>query len=154
MAGCGVGVGANAYVQSQRQRYHRGEVEMHAMLAELRAENARLEALVESGRAVIAADRDRIAAVDAAYRARRIARDEGQRELAGVQANRDHLRRTLAALQEQARHWEHVAAAERRAGTATAALDAEIARLRGQVASLQQEVALMERQIAVSPVAG
>ncbi len=151
--GCGVGLGANAYVQSKRKTYQNEEQRMAAMIADVREDNRRLAGLISSSQEVIAADRRKIAEVDAAYRKKAISIDDARRQLASVKANRDHLQKTASTLQKKEDDWVQISNLERQSGSDTTKLDAEINVLKGQVSSLQKEVKLMDKQINVSPVA-
>lgn len=152
--GCGVGVGANAYIQSKRQQYQYDEQRLQSIIADVRADNERLASLISSSKAVMAADRKKIAAIDKAYRSKSVSLEEARREMASVKANRNHLKHTVGALQEKEQSWQEVSKAERSSGANTAQLDVEITKLRRKVTSLEKEVALMDQQINVSPVAG
>jgi hypothetical protein len=153
-AGCAVGLAANAYVQSKRQQYHNDEQRIAAMTADVRAENARISSLIATSEEVIAADRQRLAQVNAAYRSKAISSEQARRDLAGVKANRDQLQSTVDSLKSKQQDWVDISNLERQSGTNTAQLDQEIGALKKRISGLEQEVALMDRQINASPVAG
>lgn len=153
-AGCAVGLAANAYVQSKRQQYQNDEQRIAAMTADVRAENARLSSLIETSEEVIAADRKRLAQVNAAYRSKAISTEQARRDLAGVKANRDQMQNTVNALKDKQSDWVEISNLERQTGTNTAQLDQEIGVLKKRISGLEQEVALMDKQINASPVAG
>jgi hypothetical protein len=153
-AGCAVGLAANAYVQSKRQQYYNDEQRIAAMTADVRADNERVAALIDTSREVIAADRHRLEQVDNAYRRRVISADQARRELASVRANRDQLQSTVNSLKTKQGDWVEIATLEHQAGANTAPLDREIRALEQRISGLEQEVALMDRQINASPVAG
>jgi uncharacterized membrane protein len=153
-AGCAVGLAANAYVQSKRQQYQNDEQRIAAMTADVRAENARLSSLIETSEEVIAADRKRLAQVNAAYRSKAISTEQARRDLAGVKANRDQMQNTVDALKNKQNDWVEISNLERQTGTNTAQLDQEIGVLKKRISGLEQEVALMDKQINASPVAG
>lgn len=153
-AGCAVGLAANAYVQSKRQQYQNDEQRIAAMTADVRAENARISSLIATSEEVIAADRKRLAQVNAAYRNKAISSEQARRDLAGVKANRDQLRSTVNSLKTKQQDWVDISNLERQSGTNTAQLDREIGSLKKRISGLEQEVALMDQQINASPVAG
>lgn len=153
-AGCAVGLAANAYVQSKRQQYQNDEQRIAAMTADVRAENARISSLIATSEEVIAADRKRLAQVNAAYRSKAISSEQARRDLAGVKANRDQMRSTVNSLKTKQQDWVDISNLERQSGTNTAQLDQEIGSLKKRISGLEQEVALMDRQINASPVAG
>ncbi|SDX20289.1 YMGG-like glycine zipper-containing protein [Thiocapsa roseopersicina] len=153
-AGCAVGLAANAYVQSKRQQYQNDEQRIAAMTADVRAENARISSLIATSEEVIAADRKRLAQVNAAYRNKAISSEQARRDLAGVKSNRDQLRSTVDSLKAKQQDWVDISNLERQSGTNTAQLDQEIGSLKKRISGLEQEVALMDKQINASPVAG
>jgi hypothetical protein len=153
-AGCAVGLAANAYVQSKRQQYQNDEQRIAAMTADVRAENARISSLIATSEEVIAADRKRLAQVNAAYRNKVISSEQARRDLAGVKANRDQMQSTVNSLKTKQQDWVEISNLERQSGTNTAQLDQEIGVLKKRISGLEQEVALMDRQINASPVAG
>lgn len=153
-AGCGAGLAANAYIQSKRQQFSNNEDRINAIIADVRADNERLAGLITTTESVIAADRNKIAKVDAAYESKGISLQQARSQLASVRANRDHLQGTVKNLQENTDRWEEIAALEQSTGANTAELDAEISRMESKVNSMKREVALLDDQINASPVAG
>jgi hypothetical protein len=153
IAGCGVGVGVNTYVQNRRQQYAYSEQRLEAMIQDVRRDNARVARLISTAREVTHADRRRINEVNRAYARKQMSLGQARRELGAVKDNRDHLRQTLSALKKKENDWVRISRIERRAGADTRALDAEIKRLRDQIATLEEELRLIDRQIRVSPVA-
>lgn len=152
IAGCGIGMGVNAYVQQQRGKYRNNEQRIAAYTAEIRQSNQHLQQLIATSNDVREQDRRRIAEIDRAYAARDISRQEASKRMARVRANRDHLQETLAALQEKQADWERVSRIERNSGVYTAGMDTEISRLQQQVSLLEHEIDLMDEEIAASPV--
>lgn len=153
-AGCGAGLAANAYIQSKRQQFSDNEDRINAMIADVRADNEKLASLIDTTKSVIAADRSRIAEVDAAYRSKSISLQQAKTQLASVRANRDHLQGTVKNLEEKTKNWETISASEREIGTDTSGLDMEISQMESKVNSMKSEVALLDSQINASPIAG
>ena len=152
--GCGAGLAANAYVQYQRNQYQNNEQRIMAMTADVRADNEKLVSLIATSKEVMAADQRKIGEINAAYRKKSISSSEMRRQIAGIKANRDQLRQTVAVMQKKENRWAEISTMERRAGSNTAELDAEIGRMRSRVASLQKEVEFLDRKINASPAAG
>lgn len=153
VVGCGIGVGVNSYVQTQRAHYRNHEARMRVMIADVRRDNEKLARLISTSKEVMAEDRRKIAAIDSAYRAKGVSTAEAKVQMRRVRANRDHLKNTLASVQRKHEDWVQVSRMERQVGADTAGLDAEIRRLQVQVSSLEDEIELMDQQIRVSPVA-
>lgn len=153
-AGCAVGFAANAYVQSKRQQYQNTERRIAAITEDVRADNARVAALIATSEEVIANDRNRLTQINESYQAKAASTEQAKRELASVKANRDHLNSTVSSLKTKQADWVEVAALERQAGSDTSPLDQEIDLLQRRIAGLEKEVALIDQQINASPVAG
>jgi hypothetical protein len=152
-AGCAAGLGVNAYVQNQRRRYLSREQQTRAILADLRRDNRKLEAMIDTSREVMEADRGRIASVDRAYREKEISAARARAELRRVKANREQVGEHLRAVREKEAFWEGVARQTGR-GAGSAQLGAEVEKFRAQRAALEEEYRLQGQLINASPVAG
>lgn len=60
VAGCGVGIGANAYLDNKRQNYATKEEMLNSMIADIQNENQRLQSASNTAKAVIADDKKRL----------------------------------------------------------------------------------------------
>jgi hypothetical protein len=154
MAGCGVGVGTNQYIQGRRSQYANDEQRLRAMIRDVQADNARLGRLVAASRQVIDADLRQIETVDEAYRKRQISLAEARDRLRSVDANRAHLNRTLASVRERERRWRQVADSERRRSRPRSieAMDREIDRLAAKAQGLEQELEVLAERRTISPI--
>ena len=154
MLGCGAGVAANAYVQGQRRQYASSEDRLQTEIAEMRAENQRVEALIATTRQEISADLQHLASLNASSQTRQVSMADARARMRGIEANRDHLQQTLASLEGKEEDWRAVAAGNRRSGSDTREMDREIQTLQGQISSLERDLELLDQQIRVSPVSG
>ena len=155
VAGCGVGVGANYYVQTRRSQYADSERRLQAVIADVRADNARLSQLMGASKQVIAADLRKIEAMERAYDNKKISLQQARAQLRTVDGNRVHLQQTLAKLRERERRWSQVAEQERRSNPQSpniAVLDREIVRLKSQINSLERELDLLIKRRTISPI--
>jgi len=155
LAGCGVGVGANYYVQTRRSQYANNEQRLQAMIADIREDNRRLRSLISTTREVVADDLRKIAALEQAYRDRQISLEAARTELRTVDSNRAYLEQTLANLRERERDWRQIAAQEYRLNPQSpriGALNREIEQLRNQIAYLQEELDVLANRRIVSPL--
>jgi hypothetical protein len=152
-AGCAVGVGANAYVQANRQKYRTEEARINATIEAVRADNQRLSRLIATTQTVIADDKRKIAQVKAASRDKQMSAAQARAELARVKENRRILDNTITDVKNKENEWVRISKLERQSGANTARLDSEIRVLKGKVAALEAEAALMDREIAATPAA-
>ncbi len=154
IAGCGIGVGANYYVQARRSQYRNNEQRLRAMIADLRAENARTRRLIATSKEVIAGDLKQIASVERAYQQKRISLAEARTQMRAAKKNQTRLSQNLSKLRERERHWLRVAQDERRYSSRSrgmAVMDREIQTLQTQVASMEQELDILAQRRIVSP---
>jgi hypothetical protein len=154
LLGCGAGVAANAYVQGQRRQYASSEDRLQAEIAEMRAENRRVAALIATTRQTISADLRHLASLNAAYHTRQVSMADARARMRKIETNRSHLQQTLASLEGKEEDWRALAAGNRRSGSDTREMDREIQRLQGQISSLERDLELLDQQIRVSPVSG
>jgi hypothetical protein len=120
----------------------------------LRQDNRRLSAMIDNSREVMEADRRKIAAIDSAYRAKKIAPAEARAQMRRVEANRDQVRSHLKSVREKEAFWQGVADANARQGASSAQIDSEIENFRRQRAALEEEYRLQNELINASPAAG
>ncbi|MGQ0697104.1 MAG: hypothetical protein ACT4PZ_02565 [Panacagrimonas sp.] len=134
---CGVAMGANYYLETRRSQYANREQALNEMVKDAKADNAKLSSLIATTRQVVAEDKAEIDQVKRDIAAKKISRQDADKKLASVDANRAQLEKTLAGLRQRQQNWREIASSERQQGTKTAALDAEIATLNKQIASME-----------------
>lgn len=146
--GCGVGMGANYYLDQRRSQYANAEQRLDMAIADVRKDNRELQDLTRTARTVIADDRQSIAMIQRDIAAQRVQRAHAQDRLAKVDANLVFLRDKLANARTKQAEWRKVSAAER--GTASAAridtLNAEINSMQRQIGALESEIDQLYRQ--------
>lgn len=146
VAGCGVGIGANYYLDHQRAQYARAEDRLDATIADVRQDNQQLQALSDTARSVIEDDKRKIARIRQDIAANTLQREQAQKQLTEIDANTAYLNKTLADVRAKQQQWQEVADAERRSGAKVDGLDAEINRMQKQVASLELEIDQLYQQ--------
>lgn len=154
-AGCVLAMGANYWLQGQRQQAAYAEEDMQQMLANLKEENRKLSGLVNSSKAVVAEDRRKIQQIDTAYRKKQISLDEAKRQMAEVDDNREHLEKTLANLEERKKNWSELGSkvrASQPGGADAKAIDGEIASLEKKIKVLKTELSSLEQTRRVSAI--
>jgi len=140
-AGCGVGMGANYYLDYRRAQYANAEDRLDAYIADVRKDNQELQSLANLARDVIADDRRKIEQIRQDMARKQVQRDQAQQQLAEIDGNTAYLKESLAKVQAKQQEWEKIAAAERSSGGARLdLLNAEINRLREQRVQLETEI--------------
>jgi hypothetical protein len=89
--GAAVGGLAGAYVAHKQKQYSDKEDQLDSMIADVRDSNRSAEALVASGRAVVAEDKRRLASVERQYKQGAATYEDLQREKDRISANRQVL---------------------------------------------------------------
>lgn len=152
-AGLATGLAAGYYVAKQKEAYATEEARLDSMVADVRADNAKLERMTTSAREVIAQDRDRLDHIQREMAAGRMNADEAKRRLAMVDGNVQLLTRTIDNLKKKVTEYKEAAAQERaQKRLNTSSMDGEIKKLEGQVANLESELAQLVTRRSVTRV--
>ncbi|MDV7213313.1 hypothetical protein [Azotobacter beijerinckii] len=148
VVGCGVGMGANYYLDQRRSQYANAEQRLDVAIADVRKDNLELQDLSRTARTVIADDRQSIAMIQRDIAAKRVQRAHAQQRLAKVDANLVFLRDKLANARTKQQEWRKVAAAERSSASAARldTLNAEINSMQRQIGSLEAEIDQLYKQ--------
>jgi predicted nucleic acid-binding Zn-ribbon protein len=142
LAGCGVGLGANYYLDDKRAKYANIEDRLDAYIADVRKDNVELQGLIEDSRGVIADDRRKIKQISQDIAAKKVKREQAQKQLADIDGNAAYLKNALDNARTKQQEYTKVAEAERNSGASKArldALDGEINKLKQQQEALQSE---------------
>jgi uncharacterized protein HemX len=140
LAGCGVGMGANYYLDDKRAKHANVEDRLDAYIADVRKDNEDLQGVIEDSRGVIADDRSKIEQLRKAIATKQVKRKEAQKQLADIDNNAAFLKNKLDNARAKQQEYVKVAEAERKSGASRArldALDAENNKLKQQVDGLQ-----------------
>lgn len=146
LAGCGVAMGVNYYLDQRRSEYSNEEQRLNMMLNDVREDNRKLQSLTQTARSVMAEDRQQIEQIKRDIAAKKVDRSQAQKQIAEIDANTQYLKKSLADLKSREKQWREVAAAERASGARVDVLDVEINRLNQQVASLETEINELYKQ--------
>ena len=143
---CGVGMGANYYLDYLRTRYANDEQRLDAMTADVRKDNQELRALTQSARSVINDDKQKIAQIKKANTANQQQRSRAQQQLAEIDSNTAFLKDKLANAQAKHQEWQKVAVSQHGSGARMDALNAEINNMQQQITALQNELDQLSQQ--------
>jgi len=146
LAGCGVGMGANYYLDNQRSQYANAEDRLDATIADVRKDNQELQMLSDTARSVIADDKRKIEQIKQDIAANKVQSVQAQKQIAEIDANTAYLKKSLADVRSKQQEWTKVAAAERNNGARTDTLDAEIGKMQKQIAQLESEIDQLYQQ--------
>ncbi|MBV7406802.1 hypothetical protein KW828_18865 [Enterobacter sp. ENT03] len=140
IAGCGVGMGANAYLDNQRKKYASQELQLDAAIKDVESENARIQNATNVAKSVIANDKQKLAKIEKDIAANTVKKDEVQKQIKGVDANIAYLRNTITDMKKHEKQWQDVSASMNKSGSDTGNLDSKIALMRDKIGSLQGEL--------------
>ena len=140
IAGCGVGMGANAYLDNQRKKYASQELQLDAAIKDVESENARIQNATNVAKSVIASDKKTLASIEKDMAAKTVKKDEVQKQIKGVDANIAYLRNTITDMKKHETQWQDVSASMKKSGSDTGNLDSKIALMRDKIGSLQGEL--------------
>ncbi|QAV22980.1 hypothetical protein [Proteus hauseri] len=140
VAGCGVGIGANAYLDNKRKDYSSKEEMLNSMIADIKKENQHLQSASNAARAVIDDDKKALAKIEQDMKQQRLNKAAAEKQLKGIDANIAALRSRLSDMTKREAEWRDIAAKSRDDGIKTAQLDKQITGMKQQVASLQEEL--------------
>ena len=154
IVGCGVGIGANYYLQQRRQQYASDEQRLEQMIADVRADNERLGRIIKSAEEVVSEDKKKIDSIDRAYKQKQITMEQARQQMQSVDDNREYLEQTLANLKKREADWLEIAEAERgnQSKADMAGMDQEIDQLQNQIASLESDLEILVNRRSVSPI--
>lgn len=153
VAGCALGAGADYYLKNKQEQHADEQERLQVIQAEVQAENQRLTNLVDVSKVVIAEDKAEIDRLAELVRQNELTIAEARAQLVTVDANKEELRSTIAALEERKQNWTDVAALEKEQGSDTRALDAEITSMETKVAALQSELNELDEYQTVNGLA-
>ena len=140
IAGCGVGMGANAYLDNQRKKYASQELQLDAAIKDVESENARIQNATNVAKSVIASDKKTLASIEKDMAAKTVKKDEVQKQIKGVDANIAYLRNTITDMKKHEKQWQDVSASMKKSGSDTGNLDSKIALMRDKIGSLHGEL--------------
>jgi len=153
-AGCVLAMGANWWLQGQRESAAYQEQDMQQMLATIKEDNKKLSSLVRSSQAVVAEDKRRIRRIDNDYRAKKISLTEAKAQMAEVDDNEAHLKKTLANLEQRRNNWKQLGGKLRgnQSRSDVREMDQEIASLEKKIGVLKGELSALEQTRRVSAI--
>ncbi|KHS80260.1 hypothetical protein [Pectobacterium brasiliense] len=140
VAGCGIGVGTNAYLDNQRKKYATQEEQLNASIKDIQAENTRIQGASDVAKSVIASDKQTIAKIEKEIATKSVKKEEMQKQIKGIDANIAYLRNTITDMKKHEKQWQDVSTDMQKSGDDTKKLDTEIAQMRDKIGSLQSEL--------------
>ena len=155
--GCGVGGAAGAvyggvdgYVTAKRTQAAESELgAVRAMTADVRAENDKLERLVESSQRVAANDRRRIEELKTRIDSKQITLEQARSEAKLVRENTAQIEHVLVEARERRDNYVQ-ARAQIASSSGTEELDHEIDTFNGEIAELETQLTLVNSSLQVS----
>lgn len=140
IAGCGVGIGTNAYLDNQRKKYANKEQQLNAMITDIQEENKRLQGASTTAKAVIADDKRELTKISQDIQKKRLDKAAAEKKLKGVDANITTLKKSLTDMKKREAEWQEISGKSLEQGIQTAKLDVQISEMKTQVNSLEKEL--------------
>lgn len=140
VAGCGIGIGTNAYLDNQRKNYSSKEQQLNAMITDIQKENNRLKSASSTAKSVISDDKRELAKISADMKQKRLDKVSAEKKLKGVDANIVVLRKSLTDMKKRQTEWQEISGKSSEQGMKTASLDLQITQMKTQVSSLEKEL--------------
>lgn len=137
VAGCGVGMGANAYLDYNRKKFGSEEAALNSAISDMQEENSRLERINQVNKEVISENKATLERLSKEIASNSVNAEVAATQLASVDANINFLRDTLTKAKERQANWQKV----RNSSTVDSTqLDKEIAQMNEKVAALETEL--------------
>lgn len=148
----GVAGGIDGYVTAKKEQAGRDEIRtLQAAAADVRQDNNKLQAFLDSSGTVLAEGKARLAALRGDVAAKRLSAEQAQAARQREEQNIASMNTTLA--QAKKTRDQYAQASKQFSGTPQSKrdLDSEIARMNKQVAQLEGNISEYNRALAVSP---
>jgi hypothetical protein len=143
--------GVAGYVTAKKEQAGRNEVRaLQGEVADVKRDNERLQAFIDSTNAVLAEGRARLAALSADVAAKRVSAQDAEAARKREEANIDAMKETLASAKKTRDQYTQAAAQFKARPQDKRDLDAEIQRMDKQVSQLEGNIAEYSRALAVS----
>jgi len=142
-AGCVLAMGANWWLQGQRESAAYQEQDMKQALATIKEDNKKLSGLVRSSKAVVAEDKRKIRQIDKAYRNKTISLQDARAQMAEVDDNEAHLKKTLANLEERRNNWKQLGGKLRASQS-----QSDVREMDNQIASLEKKIGVLKGELS------
>ncbi|SES84272.1 hypothetical protein [Thorsellia anophelis] len=137
VAGCGVGIGANAYLDYNRKKYGSEEEALNSAISDMKVENNRLERINQINKQVIIDNKATLDKLSKEIANNTINADMAEKQLKSIDANINFLRDTLAKAKERQANWEKVSNST---SADSSELDEQIAQMNEKVQALESEL--------------
>jgi len=146
VAGCGILMGGNYYLEQQRTSYANKEERLNAYLKDLNKNTQEARTLANSAKTVLTQNQQTLANLNRKLKDNSIQKDEAKRQLKEIDGNIAYLNEKLKKMKESERDWKEVAKKERGSGMNVAKLDSQIAQYQKQITALEKQVAVVSQQ--------
>jgi hypothetical protein len=143
--------GIDGYNKAKREQAANNELRaVQAAAADVKADNARLQAVIDSSSQVLAEGKARLETLRADVAAKRVSADQAQQARKREEANIDSMKKALAKAKETREQYAQSATKFNASATEKRDLDAEIARMDKQVAALEKNISEYNQALIVS----
>ncbi len=153
--GAGVGGATGYYVAKRKESFANEEARLDSMIVDVQGDNAKVAAMSNTTRSVIANDMARINRIEQDLAAGTMTRQEAKQQLALIDDNSEVLKGSLENLRKRQGEYEEASAEMAKGGDVSAqslsAYNQEITNLQDQIASMENDLDdLIDRRGAVT----
>lgn len=140
--GCAVGIGANKIIQSMRKTFASEEVIKQELITQAQEDNEKARQYITGANKVIAADLNKISAIQKDLKRRKISLEQAKQELRQVDDNMAVMNKTLTGMKSHETQLREAATK-----SPSPELNREIAQYQGQISAYDSELSrLVERR--------
>ena len=146
VAGCGVGMGTNYYLEKQRTSYANKEDRLNAEIQQVQSANQASRETIAAARTVLAQDNQNLAKLDKQIKNKTVQQSQARQELAKIDANLKTLNERLAKLKSSRDNFTASSRELKSQGANVSQYNAQIAQLNKQINELESLVAATSKQ--------
>jgi len=149
-AGAAYGTVSGVQTAEAKKQYALQEAQLDCQITAAKEDNAKLAKMVESTQAAVKQTEQQLADLEKAYAAKRLSREQAQKELASVDENTAQIQRSVAAMKKRRDEYQQARDNTQTAANNTlntAEIDKQIASLNSQIAAAESDLNnLMDRR--------
>ncbi|MBI3452243.1 MAG: glycine zipper 2TM domain-containing protein [Rhodospirillales bacterium] len=149
-AGGALGAASGYYVAKQKEAFATEQARLDSMIGDVRADNARIEALIANAQSVIASNRAQLEDIQKRVNTGQMNRQTAKAEVERIEDNQRVITRTVENLRKKADEYREASMKTSQQGVNTGPMNAEIGVMQANIARLEAELAGLTEALNVS----